>query len=180
MITPIPQFENYGATEDGKIYSFRSNKFLKPKVTIFGYEQVRLYKGGISKYVSVHKLVALTYLPPPKENETQINHKDEVKTNNHVSNLEWCTCSYNINYGSRNRIVSEKQIINKTKAVGVRVEQYDIKSGETIKVWDSLRSIERELGIAHIEIGRACQKGKHKCGYGWRYASENDSQQSAE
>ena len=44
----------------------------------------------------VHRLVAQAFLPPPLPGQMEINHKDAVKTNNHVSNLEWCTGTENL------------------------------------------------------------------------------------
>lgn len=65
-----------------------------------GYLRACLCKNRKIKTFGVHKLVALMFIPNPLK-YTQINHKDEVKTNNNVQNLEWCSCKYNINYGSR-------------------------------------------------------------------------------
>ena len=77
----------------------------KEKITIGypdkdGYLRAYLCKNGKTKTFGVHKLVALMFIPNPLK-YTQINHKDEVKNNNNVNNLEWCSCKYNINYGSR-------------------------------------------------------------------------------
>ena len=51
------------------------------------------------KTYSVHRLVAITFIPNPNDLPI-INHKDEDKTNNNVNNLEWCTSKYNSNYGN--------------------------------------------------------------------------------
>jgi hypothetical protein len=65
-----------------------------------GYYQVKLTKMGKSKTHRIHRLVALAFLENPF-NCSDINHKDEVKTNNNVNNLEWCTRKYNNNYGTK-------------------------------------------------------------------------------
>lgn len=65
------------------------------------YLGVTLYKNGRGRTKTIHRLVAETFIPNPL-GLTQVNHKDENKTNNTVGNLEWCTCKYNINYGSGN------------------------------------------------------------------------------
>lgn len=65
-----------------------------------GYYQVRLSKNGKNKTFRIHRLVALAFLENPF-NCTDVNHKDEVKTNNKVDNLEWCTRKYNNNYGTK-------------------------------------------------------------------------------
>ena len=65
-----------------------------------GYYQVSLSKDGKNKKHRVHRLVALAFLENPF-NCTDVNHKDEDKTNNNVDNLEWCTRKYNNNYGTK-------------------------------------------------------------------------------
>lgn len=65
-----------------------------------GYYQVRLSKDGKNKTHRIHRLVASAFLDNP-HNYTDVNHKDEVKTNNNVDNLEWCTRKYNNNYGTK-------------------------------------------------------------------------------
>lgn len=67
-----------------------------------GYYMVVLSKEGKKRKVFVHRLIAETFIENPK-NYTQVNHKDEDKTNNNINNLEWCSCKYNCNYGTRNK-----------------------------------------------------------------------------
>lgn len=72
-----------------------------------GYKRVMLYgKKPFKKFVPVHRLVAMAFIPNPHDYE-QVNHKDENKANNTVDNLEWCTCTYNNNYGNRNANISK-------------------------------------------------------------------------
>lgn len=66
-----------------------------------GYLKVNLYRDRNIKQVSVHRLVAAAFLDNP-DNLPEVNHIDEDKGNNLVENLEWCTASYNTNYGTRN------------------------------------------------------------------------------
>ena len=98
----IPGYEGkYAATSCGKIWSYKSKKFLKPKSDKDGYYKVNLYYDGKQKTYFIHRLVALTYIPNPN-NLPQVNHKSEIKTENFIDNLEWCTGEYNTNYGTRN------------------------------------------------------------------------------
>lgn len=71
-------------------------RILKPRKTHAGYLRAHLCRDD--RYI--HRLVAEAFIPNPN-NLPQINHKDEDKANNSVDNLEWCTCEYNLSYGSR-------------------------------------------------------------------------------
>lgn len=76
-----------------------------------GYYQVALAKDGKVKKYRIHRLVAVAFLKNPY-NYTDVNHKDEVKTNNNVDNLEWCTRKYNNNYGTKPERIRKSMIGN--------------------------------------------------------------------
>lgn len=82
-------------------YRVRKGRELKPTQDEKGYLMVGLNKDGKRIMRRVHRLVATAFIPN-HDNLPQVNHKDENKHNNHVENLEWCTASYNINYGHGN------------------------------------------------------------------------------
>ena len=63
-----------------------------------GYLQVRLYRNSKGKTVKIHRLVAQAFIPNDDESKTQINHRNEVKSDNRVSNLEYCDNQYNSTY----------------------------------------------------------------------------------
>ena len=85
----------------------RRGRMLKPGCNSSGYLIVALYKNGKSKTKDVHRLVARAFIPNP-ESLSHVNHMDEVKDNNELSNLEWCTHKYNMNYGTLIERISKK------------------------------------------------------------------------
>lgn len=73
-------------------------KILKPKVHTTGYYEVMLYNQyRKTKMHRVHRLVAENFLDNPQDKKI-VNHKDGIKTNNNVSNLEWCTSIENAHH----------------------------------------------------------------------------------
>lgn len=79
---------------DGRIYP---EKYLKQRLHSHGYKIVVLYKDKKAKPIYVHRLVAETFIPNPLNKRT-VNHKNGIKTDNRVENLEWCTYSENIEH----------------------------------------------------------------------------------
>ena len=98
---PIEGYEGlYEISSYGRVKSLRRNIILEPKKEPTGYLRCNLYLNKNMKTVSIHRLVALTFIPNP-DNLPCVNHLDEDKTNNSVDNLEWCTVKYNNDYGTR-------------------------------------------------------------------------------
>ncbi|WP_343342471.1 NUMOD4 domain-containing protein [Terrisporobacter petrolearius] len=96
----------YQVSNFGQVYSLKRKKYIKAYVDKDGYLRVGLSKNGKQKGYIVHRLVATAYIPNPN-NYPMINHRDETRQNNKVSNLEWCTCTYNNNFGTRNERLSK-------------------------------------------------------------------------
>lgn len=102
--TPIPGYEEfYEASTEGRIRSkdrIKGNgvplkgRILKPNTDRGGYLYVRLYRDGGSKYLKIHRLVAMTFIENP-QNKPQVNHKNGIRNDNRLENLEWVTCSEN-------------------------------------------------------------------------------------
>ena len=173
--------EYYQVSNTGKIKSIKYEKLLKPKLTKYGYREVGLSKNGESKYFKVHRLVAFAFVENPNtEYFNQVNHKDEDKTNNAYTNLEWCDCKYNINYGTgHERAVANidyKQKILNTDWDKMREKMYKPviqkeKSGVVVKTYQSAKHAGAELGINQWNIGLCC-RGKQKtvAGFKWEFA----------
>lgn len=147
----IEGFENYLIYSDGRVWSERTGKFLKPEINKSGYLIVDLRRNGEHNRRRVHRLVAEAFIPNPN-NYPVVNHIDEDKTNNDISNLHWCTQQYNAEY-----------------SLGKEVIQYSLE-GQFIKEWPSTREIERKLGCYNTEISKCC-RGIFKQAYGfiWKY-----------
>lgn len=137
----------------------KKGKKIKPRKNKNGYYQVCLSKNNKNKNHYIHKLVALSFITNDKKMQC-VNHKNENKLDNNVNNLEWCTYSYNNNYGKMKNLCSKK------------VLQYD-KNGMFIKEWNSMHEIERKLKIFHGSISNCCKnKLKTAGGYVWKYKND--------
>ena len=90
----------YQVSDLGRVRSRKSGewKVMSASKNNSGYLIVQLSKYGKKKHFLVHRLVASAFIPNSDESKTQINHKNEIKTENIVSNIEWCSASYNMNY----------------------------------------------------------------------------------
>lgn len=95
----IPKYDDYLISNFGRVYSKKTNKFIKFWANNKGYCTVALCQSGKKKNYLVHRLIAEVFIPNPN-NLPMINHKDENPLNNNISNLEWCTAKYNCNYGT--------------------------------------------------------------------------------
>ena len=159
----------YEVSDMGRVKSlkFGKERILKPEKNNCGYLQVVLYKDGQKKIPSVHRLVAKAFIPNPNNLET-VNHKDEDKTNNEISNLEWMSIKDNNNYGTRSKRASETQINDKNKS---KVVQMFDRQGNLLKTFPSTNEAERVTGIYKSCISECCNgKKKSAGGYIWRYS----------
>lgn len=177
----IEGYEDYFIYEDGRVFSTKSDKFLKHNISSCGYPSVELFNNEGSARKTIHRLVAEAFIPNPN-NYPQINHIDENKLNPSVENLEWCTAKYNMNYGigaktrhSKIDYSTQKRKDNMRAAAMKRrrpVEQYD-REGNFVAKYDSGMDAERALGIRYsvARIIDVC-RGKRKSAYNyiWRYS----------
>lgn len=104
---PVQGYEDYQISTEGNIISMKKQRYLKPLSNGKGYLMIGLYKDGKRKAHKIHRLVAQAFIPNP-DGLLEINHKDENKYNNTVSNLEWCDRRYNANYGTIKKRISDK------------------------------------------------------------------------
>lgn len=159
----IEGYENYLIYPDGRVWSKNKGRFLKPR-KLGSYLGFNLCKNGETKNHYIHRLVAQTFLDNPN-NLPEVNHIDENKFNNDVSNLEWVTRMQNVYHGTglkRMGIAHSKSVVQ-------------IKDGQVIAEYASASEAERITGIWATNIRLSC-KVKHRCagGFQWRYKEEVD------
>lgn len=148
----------------------------------WGYYVVHLaHADGYIKYTTVHRLVAMAFIPNP-DNLPEVNHKDENKLNNVVcfnpdgsidterTNLEWCTGLYNLRYGTRNERM--QKLVNEPRMRPVN--QFDF-NGNLLHTYKSVSDAGRAVGVSARNIVSICKNmGVHSThGYIFRYADDD-------
>lgn len=130
-----------------------------------GYLGVTLYKNSVVSSKKIHRLVAEAFIPN-SEHKPQVNHINEDKTNNMVSNLEWMTAKENNNHGTRNERIG--RAVSKSKSIPIIAT--NIKTGESTEFYGT-RECARQLGLYQSTITRVLQgKYKQTGGYTFEYA----------
>jgi hypothetical protein len=111
----IPNYEGiYAITKDGKVWSYRRNKWLQPLNSKRGYVTQILCLNGVNIQFKVHRLVMLTYIG---KSDLQVNHINGIKDDNRLENLEYCNQSHNIRHADK---------------LGLRIPNKGIKNGRSI------------------------------------------------
>ena len=170
----IYQISNYGRLKslERTFSHLGGQRTIKPKICKLHKDK----KTGYNKYVlsnnkrmspkSIHRLVAEAFIPNPTC-LPYINHKDEIRIDNRVENLEWCTPKYNLEYSN----VHQRNI----EALYKRVFQYD-KDGNLIKIYNTTGEAAKALGLrGYSSIARCCKGeiGSVK-GFIWRYEGKKN------
>lgn len=95
IFLPYKGFEDkYLISNYGNVFSLVSGKILKHRIDSCGYHMIGVTLNGKGKNLYIHRMVAETFIDNP-QGLKYVNHIDENKDNNNVSNLEFCTNSYN-------------------------------------------------------------------------------------
>ena len=174
----------YKVSNKGNVYSVErkdsmgrkwGGRTLKPMHDKNGYLTVALYENGLGKNKKIHRLVSEAFLPNPN-NYPEVNHIDEVKDNNNVNNLEWCTREYNINHGT--------SIERSAQARSRKVRAVNVETGEVVK-FNSTREAKRKgytqeyvssacRGVYKNDSGKLIGDGHTYRGYRWSYTEEGE------
>ena len=185
----IEKYPNYMVSNKGNVKSLgrwvnyknkgkrlKEEKIMNPSVDKDGYQRVGLWKNRKVKYLRVHRLVYEAFVGDiPKG--MQVNHINEIKSDNRLENLNLMTPKENTNWGSRNERISKKQTNGKCSKP---VLQIDKNTNEIIAEFPSIREVERQLGIRKSDISMCCNggyfcKGRNKWvnvsqAYGFKWA----------
>ncbi len=144
----IKGFEDYLVTDTGKVYSLKSQKYLKACKHKKGYMLVNLCKNGQHYTKRVHRLVAVAFIGNPN-NLTEVDHVNRKRDDNRVNNLRWANRKIqfeNMDHGDRIKACKEKR--------GIKV--YEVFNGNKI-MYLSLREVP---DISHEALARRIRKGE--------------------
>lgn len=174
----IKDFPDYYITDNGDVYSRQTKrnpngriKKLKPYSDRIGYLKVHLQNEFGKKIKLVHRLVAEAFIPNPN-GLLQVNHKNGIKTDNNVKNLEWCSASENITHAYR--VLHKKPNINWLGKFGGSHPRHktvlQIQDGHIVAEFDGVREAARKTSIHFNSIAQCC-RGKYKSagGFVWKY-----------
>lgn len=142
--------ELYAVSTKGRVKNIKTGRILAGCYNNSGYKCIAL-KG---KTYLIHRLIALAFIPNP-DNLPQVDHVDENKRNNDISNLRWVSAADNIRHSIYKQCCKIKQLD---------------KNGNLIKIWNSVHQIGRELGYDMSTIVKVCKcKQRSAFGYHWQY-----------
>lgn len=144
----------------GKNACFYRELIMKTKIFRGGYVQVA-FRNGVQKFFSLHRLVAIAFIPNP-ENKPEVNHKNGIRHDNRPENLEWCTSEEN---------AFHRINVSKNTPGNIPVLQYSLNN-QFIEKFGSSIEASKKTGI-HKGTISACARGdknrKTAGGYIWKH-----------
>lgn len=143
-------------------------KILGTKVNRLGYKEVALSKGGKTKTVLLHRLIAKHFVENP-DNLPCVNHINGIKSDNRIENLEWCTRSQNTKHAYENNLGGFRDFANAgIKAMNENTQYVLVRaiapSGEELQ-FGSAKEAAEYIGTNNDEVTRAIRKSQRVKGY---------------
>lgn len=149
LFSPIKGFEGIYEISDCGIIRSKRRKVMKVAPDRYGYYNLGLWDGSAQRTYTIHRLVALTFIPNP-ENKPHVNHKNGIKTDNRVENLEWCTVKENIHHAHKMGFYENARIDKGRIIIDTQTGVY----------YDSIKELAALLGYARKTVSEWLQ-GKY-------------------
>ena len=166
----------YWINKEGQITNKETGKTIKWLISRHGYYYCHLWTNNRSRYIRMHRLLALAFIPNPN-NYPLVRHLNDIKTDNRLENLVWGTMSENmkdsIKNGKYNQEASEKARNIGRKISGTKCSK-KVLCIETNTIFNNTKEAGDWLGVNRAGIGGCC-RGKYKTikGYHWKYVEED-------
>lgn len=181
---PVKGYEGlYEVSSRGRVRNLNYKKkgvyrFKSPQVSNNGYLTVALFKNGIGKRFSVHRLVAIAFIPNPL-NLPEVDHIDTDRNNNCVENLRWVTPSENhlnaITREKNSRVWLAMWSSGQLDGCKKRILQLSL-DGDSIGEFESASAAARSVHRAKTGIIKTCLGQKISCGgFRWMYKEDYDN-----
>ena len=153
----IPGFSRYKATSDGCIFSEKMGWFMSLAFDGHGYLVTRaMGDDGKMHLLSAHRAVALAYVENP-HGKPCVDHIDGCRTNNHASNLRWCTVAENNGYptacASRSNAFSSPSLRRRMR--DSQPNRKRVVREDNGKIYESIADAAKDIGTSRVTIRRS-------------------------